>query len=260
MSELIYLYGFVPDTLPAPDQLAGIEGAPVQIMPAAGLGAVISRVPEGDYSAAPIEQKLQDLTWVAERGLEHERVVAWCVDHGQIIPAALFTLYSSAAALQNATAARAPLIHAELERLRDVREWDLKVAYDGIVLTKSALRFSDALRQVEAEMAAAPPGRKYLLKKKQADLTKGEVSRIAQEQGQRVLARVLPLSAESAILPIPQSREQLPVVLHAALLVARAQERQLVDTLRQINSEYDDSGITVSFSGPWAPYRFVRHE
>ena len=106
MADYLYLYGFVPTDAPKPDQLSGIANAPVQLLANGGIAAVISHVPADDYAPERIEQRLQDLKWVAEQGVAHERVVAWFVDHAQILPAPLFTMYSSADALRAAAAQR----------------------------------------------------------------------------------------------------------------------------------------------------------
>jgi hypothetical protein len=141
-----------------------------------------------------------------------------------------------------------------------VREWNVKVSYDAAVLSRELGRFSEAVQTLDTEIAEAAPGRKFLLEKKRADLTKSEVARAARVAGQEIVDRVTPLCVETRTLPQPQSKEALPVVLHAALLVRREREEQVVGQLESERRELGESGVALSFSGPWAPYRFVRHE
>ncbi|HSL68587.1 MAG TPA: GvpL/GvpF family gas vesicle protein, partial [Longimicrobiales bacterium] len=206
-----------------------------------------------------VERQLQDLTWVAEQGIAHERVVAWFVDHTQILPASLFTLYSTGQSLKAAAAARGDVIAAELKRLSGQREWDLKVSYDATALARAVGRFSSAVADLDRELASAAPGRKFLLESKRAELTKTEVARTAGEQAEQILTALEPLTSETRALPLPQSKEPLPVVLHAALLVARVNEEAVVARLEQERDRVAESGISVGFSGPWAPYRFVHY-
>ena len=77
---------------------------------------MISRVPGGEYAPAAVESRLRDPTWVADHGVRHERVIAWFVDHAQILPARLLSLYSSPAALAEAAAGQAARIAGELDR------------------------------------------------------------------------------------------------------------------------------------------------
>ena len=92
MSDFLYLYGFVPPATPAPTDLTGIAGSPIELLSSGDVKAVVGRVPAQDYAPDRIEDRLQDLKWVAEQGVAHERVVAWFVDHAQILPAPLFTM------------------------------------------------------------------------------------------------------------------------------------------------------------------------
>ena len=259
--SLVYLYGFVPAQLnEAPRRLAGVQGAPVEVLPLGRINAMISKVEPADFSQQSIERHLQDLGWVAARGAEHEAVVAWCVDEAQILPAPLFTLYSSTSVLESSAREQEAFIVGELERLRDQREWDLKVSYNAQQLADHANRFSAAVREIEAEIAAATPGKRYLLERKRGDITKAEVTRVAREQAERVFEVARQHAGDSANMPLPATRDQLPVVLYAALLVRRAQEAEFIAALEQQTEQYRESGIEVAFSGPWAPYRFVQRD
>ena len=261
MSDLVYLYGFVSSPFEAStESLAGIDGRPVELLDLGGVAAVVSRVDARLYGSERVEQKLQDLGWVAEQGVSHERVVAWFVDRAQILPASLFTLYSSVDALQKSAALQHETIAFELNRLNHQREWDLKVAYDASLLGRHAARYSDTLRQMDDEIASAAPGRRYLLERKRGELTKKEVSRIARDQAQQIVDSLRPFSTELRTLPIPQSAEDLPVIVHAALLVHRDREAAVVRLIEKARKEIDAVGFSISFSGPWAPYRFVQHE
>jgi hypothetical protein len=261
VSDLVYLYGFVPAPFPGlTEPLAGIDGRAVELADVDGITAVVSRVNAGDYGSDRIESRLQDLAWVAEQGVAHERVVAWFVDRTQILPASLFTLYSSADAVRRSAVAQHDTILSELRRLDGQREWDLKVAYDAGLLARHAVRFSDALKKLDDEVAAAAPGKRYLLERKRNELARKEVSRIARDQAQHIVEAAGRHSTEVLNLPIPQSAEELPVVLHAALLVHRDRETAVVREIEAARKEVDSAGFSISFSGPWAPYRFVQHE
>jgi Gas vesicle synthesis protein GvpL/GvpF len=259
--DLIYLYGFAPAGVHAPtNELSGISDQPIELLETNGLTAIISRVDEDTYGSQQIEERLEDLGWVAQQGLAHERVVAWFVDLAQIIPASLFTLYSSQRALESSIASQRSVIGAELQRLAGQREWDVKVSYDASALAEHSGNYSEAVRKLDEEIKTAPPGRKYLLERKRTDLAKSEVIRVARELGQQIFEQATPICTDAITLPIPQTGEHLPVVLHAAMLVARDREAELVERLERARDESQSNGVHVTFSGPWAPYRFVRHE
>ena len=257
MSDFVYLYGFVPPDAPVPDGLLGIADQHVERVEAGDVHAVVSNVPAAVYAPEQVEARLKDLQWVAEQGIAHERVVAWFVDHSQILPAPLFTMYSSRAALLEASAQRNAELDAELKRLRGHREWDVKVFFDETAMQANAAKVSDKVAQLDREIAAAPAGRGYLLQRKRADLLKSEVQHAAHRRALAVLEAVKANVADTRTLPLPRTEDVLPVVLHAALLVRTEQEASVVATLQAQTKELKSLGMDLSFSGPWAPYRYT---
>ena len=261
MSDFVYLYGFVPPDAPAPEALAGIAERSVHIVPAGDVGAVVSSVPADVYAPEMVEEALKNLQWVAEQGVAHERVVAWFVDHSQILPVPLFTMYSTSNALERAVAEKKDELRSELARLHGHREWDVKVFFDETVMQANAGGLSDRVAQIDREIAEAGAGRAYLLQKKRADLLKSEVLHAAHNRAVAVLDAIKPDVTETRTLPLPRTDDVLPVVLHAALLVRVANEARVIETLETQTRQLKQVGMDLSFSGPWAPYRFTgEHE
>ena len=261
MSEYLYLYGFVPVGGRKPEHISGVNESSVEIIEIDDIAAAVSHVPADEYAPELLEPRLQDLQWVAAQGVAHERVVAWFVDESQILPAALFTMYSSIDALRQAASDRRKELNAEMQRLRGKREWDLKISFDERVIQQHAAEISENVAALDAEIADAPAGRKYLLQKKRADLLKAEVRQAAHRRAVDVINAVNALVVDTRTLPIPRTTEELPVVLHAALLVTTELEKSLVERLEAEARGLRAVGMDLNFSGPWAPYRFMgEHE
>jgi hypothetical protein len=259
VTDVIYLYGFAPAGAPTPPAaLAGIGGGVVELVDADGVRAIVTRLPPAEYGADIIESRLDDLGWVGEQGLAHERVVLWFVDQTDILPARLFSLYADEAALLGALADRANHIRAELERLAGRREWNLKAAYDKAELGRHGSEVSDELRRMDAEIEAAAPGRRYLLERRRADVLKREVGVSARRLANGLLDGLRPMAEAVHVLPLPAAgAEGGTVVLAAALLVRREAEAKLRAEAGRRIGELEALGMQVSFSGPWAPYRFL---
>lgn len=258
MSDYLYLYGFVPADAPQPAEITGINEAAVELLAVgSGLQAVISHVPANVYATEVIDERLQDLQWVAEQGVAHERVVAWFVDRGQILPVSLLTMYSSPEALQTSVYEQEAELLDNMQRLRGLREWDLKVSFDERRLLENAARISERVAELDQEIAAAPAGKAYLLQKKRADVLKTEVRHAAHNRAVDVLNATRTLAVQTRNLPLPRAADSLPVVLHAALLVRIEHEKDLVAILEEQAGQLRTVGMDVSFSGPWAPYRFI---
>lgn len=259
MSDVVYLYGFVPvGTAAPPAALAGVADAPVRLVDAGAVLAVVSRLPAADWSGGAVEARLQDLQWVGAQGLAHERVVLWFVDHADILPARLFSLHSDESALRAAIAPAAARIARQLASLAGRREWNLKVAYDAAELERHGGEVSDELRRIDAELADAAPGRKYLLQRRRADVQKREVSRAARRLAAELLAALEQHAEAARTLPLPDgAAEQGAVVLNAALLVERTAEVRLREQADARIAALASLGIQATLTGPWAPYRFL---
>jgi hypothetical protein len=257
VSDYVYLYGFVPPDAPAPQHLAGIDDRIVTLTRVGDLNAAISMVSAEDYAPARIEARLQELPWVAQQGIAHERVVAWFVDNSEILPAPLFTMYSSSDAMADEAGARASEVAAEMQRLRGLREWDLKISFNEKALQQHAAEVSDKVAEIDREIAGAPAGRGYLLQKKRADILKTEIRQAAHRKAVDVLNGLIGAAVQTRSLPLPRDAESLPVVLYAALLVRKDQQQIVVERLENSARELRAIGMDLTFSGPWAPYRFM---
>lgn len=260
MSDLIYLYGWIPGERGAQiDALRGIADRDVQLVPCGGALAAISRVPADQYDAEQIESRLGDLSWLGEHGLAHERVVAALVDQTTVVPARLFTLFSGDAALATECTERGDWIRQTLARLDGLREWDLKVSYDSSKMLETIGDSSDEVAALDRELAQATPGRRYLLQKQRDDVARGAVRKAVGRLGDEVLDSLAAVATEVKRVPQPSNAEpgELPVILAAALLVAREREDALRERLATESQRLAARGVSLSCAGPWAAYRFI---
>lgn len=254
---VVYLYGFVPADTTLPDAgLVGLGDADVRLLDTAGARAAYSLVPAAEYGPDHVESRLDDLEWVSKQGVRHEQVVAWFVDHVQILPARLFTLFSGTAALEERAAERADEIAANLERFGGLREWDLKVSYRADQLAAAMGALSDEIAALDSRIRDSSPGKRFLLEKKREALARAEVEEAARRTAQTLLEAAAEHAEEVRVVSSPRT-EGAPVVLNAALLLPQEAEATVRDAVRSRAGELEALGIDVSYSGPWAPYRFL---
>jgi hypothetical protein len=258
MSDAVYLYGFVqPAVADPPTTLAGISGRRVELVDLGGVRAAVSSVPAEAFAPERMEERVHDLEWVGEQGALHERVVTWFVDHGGIVPVRLLTLYSTAGALRDSVEGQRDVLARQLERLRDLREWDLKVSYDPHALADHLQEVSEEVARLQQEIDQSSPGRRYLLERKRSQLVTEETSRIAGQLAADLHAKLGELSREARRLPIPRERSDLPVVLSGAYLVELGREGDLGRVAAQEVARLGPLGLDARLTGPWAPYRFL---
>jgi hypothetical protein len=258
VSEVIYLYGFVPAGSPAPpESVRGLEHGAVELVEAGGFLAAVGRLPAGEYTEETVQARLREVPWVADRAVAHERVVAWFVDHSEIVPARLLTLYSSEAALREAASADGDRVASLLERFRGQREWDLKVSYRPAELTRHLGEISAEVAELDGQIAAAAPGRRFLLARKREDVVRTELTRAARDAAAGLLEALRPHALDTLRLPAPGGEAELPVALNAALLVRTGDAPALRSAAAERTPSLEAHGFAVVLSGPWAPYRFM---
>ncbi len=257
----VYLFGFVPrETRTPPASVAGLDGAPVRVLELDGFAAAVADVDAERYGGPALEARLKDLSWVARQGAAHEKVVTWYADHATILPARLFTIFSSEDVLRAEARGRAEEIAGRLERFRDLREWDLKVHYDAGTLVEHLAELSESARVAREELRAASPGRRYLLERKHEEESRREAGRVARREARALLDELRPLAEDAAELELPRRADELPVVLSAALLVRVDRAEGLRARAEERLGALERRGIHARLTGPWAPYRFVERE
>lgn len=261
MTRVVYVYGFVaPDAPPPPDDLVGVAGRPVETIEIEGLVAAVSRVPEDEFGETELQDRTRDLEWIGREGARHERVVTWFVDRSTILPARFLTLHSGEEALRNSVAERAADLRARIRELDGLREWDLKIGYDAERLAGSLGSVSEAVAELDRELEEAAPGRRYLLERKRSQVVQEQLGDEARRLAREVLDALRPLARDDVIVPPPREAGELPVVLNAALLLPRDGEDEARRRADEAADRLAPLGMSVTYSGPWAPYRFVEED
>ncbi|WP_238697567.1 GvpL/GvpF family gas vesicle protein, partial [Streptomyces sp. E2N166] len=76
MTGLRYVYAVCrPFGAALQSQLAGVAGDPPRLLAHGGLVAVVSHVPEGDFSEEALRGHLEDLDWLAGTARAHQQVI-----------------------------------------------------------------------------------------------------------------------------------------------------------------------------------------
>jgi hypothetical protein len=237
-----------------------VEGAPVRLVRLARIAGVVSDVPAAIYADEALDARLEDLAWVGERGLAHERVLDWFADRGAVLPSALLSLHRGEERLRGRLEEDEPRLAAQVEALRGRREWGLKLWRHDAVLDEHLAELSPALQALAAEMEAAPPGRAFLLGKKRDALQAEELKRLSVRVVHAVFDSLRERADGSASVPIPPApgRGERALVLHAAFLVTEEGFAAFQKRLGELAGEFQPYGFEFEFTGPWPPYHFAQ--
>ena len=278
MSETLrYLYAITDAraaALIAASEPRGIEGASVEPLVEGPLLAATSVVPASDYEEGPLNEHLQDLDWLAPRAAAHQDVNSKLLEiTGAVLPLAFGAIYRGPDGVRSLLCSRAGELRDRLRSVEGRAEWIVSVERDqdlggatrplrvrgplppGPLPLRPPAPDSEALRQLDAEIVSAPPGRAFLLGKRRDEVLREERrardAAIAEETaaaveaiGERVYRE--PLIDDPAI----------SAVARFSVLAGRGREAELGDAVRRLGATGISRGYRVRLSGPWPAYRF----
>lgn len=235
--KVLYLYGVTRASGPPP-QAPGVDGsASVEAVPCSGLTCWVSRVDGREYGA-DLERNIENLDWLAEASVRHQRVVAELARERTILPARFGTVFLTEKTLAADVARRKKDMESALRRLADADEWGVKV-----------FRVE---RPVQAAMSAAT-GRDYL-SQKAALLKPAGSPQVAPEI--RELAAALSKVAADAVPAGKVSSGQRGLEWQASFLVRRADRKKWDEVLARYARRWGYER-RIECTGPWPPYSFV---
>ena len=252
-----YLYCLVRD-----EDRPSLDGAPAGL-PAAGpprlldgrdgLWMVACDAPLPDYGEASIEAGLDDLAWVSDRAVAHERIVehllapllAGEAPRRALVPLKLFTLFAD-------DARALAWLDAERERLAGLCE---RLA--GRVELGARVRFDveRARREAEAADAAPATGTDFLrAKRRRRDALQDAAPRAA-EAAAGAFAELAEAAEDARRREVPEGATA--VLLDAAFLVPASRVADFEAVVERAAARLAETTCELTLTGPWPPYHFV---
>lgn len=245
-----YLYCVIKSARrPAPAQAApGLDGAtPPQVYEVdRGLWLAAAEVPLDRYGPGRLEARLQDLDWVAAAAVGHELVVEQFSRRATatVIPAKLFTMFSSVEKAIADVARRRASIDRVMKRIAGCEEW-------GIRITRRAGL------PATGDGSPSSSGTAFLAAKKAARDAASH-ARLAAVAAAEHAFRALERRARDA-----RSRERRaepgsnPPILEAAFLVTASARAKFKAEARRQAAACETAGVDLALTGPWPAYNFV---
>jgi hypothetical protein len=243
---VLWVYGVVPAGSQESPADKGVDGHPVRLHRHAGVGALVSRLPQDRFSETALKARLEDLDDLEILARAHEAVLEAAMASGAVVPFRLCTIYSSAEPLNAMLEREAPALTAALERLAGSQELGVK-AFLG---TPAAVT------------AAGTPesGTEYLSRRRE----RRDAAESARESAEEVVAEIharLSERAAAAALSRPQDRRlsgrEAEMVLNAAYLVPIEGADAFRRVVEELGREHERDGLQLELTGPWPPYHFV---
>lgn len=245
---ILYVYAIGRAGHPLPEGVEAVDGV--------GLTAFFAPVDEVEYSQPVIDARSKDVEWLGAIGYRHQSVMNALSHGGTIVPLRAFTLFKTHASLKHYLEENREQFEKILERVDGKQEWTLRIEFDPERWRDALSKRVESLAALETEIAAAAPGKAFLLKKKLDD----ERKRASREAEQQVAAEV-----EQAVLDklsceaVAESRERRDGAFpQINVLIPRDEEARLQELHQELETRYGDEGVTLALTGPWPPYTFAQ--
>ena len=240
--------------------IEGMEaGASARLLEVGGLRAVVSDVGE-EFDEAQLNARIRDLDWLSPRAVRHHDVVDQVYARCKLLlPLTFGAIFHSKDSLRQRLAAQQRELLAALERLRGREQWDLKLSRDEATFASRLGEHSPELRQAEDQLAAKPPGTRFLLEKKIQTLQAREAQRIAAAVRKDVHANLSGQAVEAHRdqLASPPQAQPVRLEMKSAYLIEEATADGIKLAVGTLSEKYAPLGYELDLSGPWPAFSFA---
>lgn len=244
-----YVYGLTWDaSARALDIAAGVDDAPVEMVGAGPIAAVVSPMASTESWGVRGDGDV-DLDVLAPRARRHEWVLEQMLEHGAVLPLRFGVLYPSLDPLRQTLNDRRSALEEALRSLYEHSEWGLTV---------SAEKGGEPRPLSLVHSSSSMEGRDYLVRRRADRLAEeerdGETARVVD----RLHETLMGLSADARVHPGgPRGTNQGRLVLRASYLVPEAGSGAFrAAAEEQLSAAPPYLRLTGELTGPWPAYHF----
>jgi Gas vesicle synthesis protein GvpL/GvpF len=253
-STAVYLYCLVraarkPSLARVPPGLPGATRPQAHKLSGA-IWLIAADVPLDTYDPAQLEPRLHDLEWVSAIAIAHEAVVEHFsrATTAVVVPATLFTMFSSMDKAMADVAARRPTIERAMRHIAGSEEWGVRIT-----------------RRPAAAAATAGAGRPasgaaFLTAKKQARDAAATSRAAAIAAADTAFERLTRHARDAHRRPRRQEPGSNPPILEGAFLVTAAKRARFKAEAQRQSTLCASAGADMTLTGPWPAYHFIASE
>lgn len=212
----------------------------VEAIPCSGLLCWVTCI-SSDF-VADIERRMEDLEWLAEASVLHQRAVSAIGASTELLPARFGTVFLNEASLQKHIDSRKKALLSTFKKVAGAEEWGVKV-------------FVTAPAASQAAAFTAASGQDYLRQKAKALAAQNSRRSAPDAETERLAAALKRVSR--AVAPTGKvSGAQPGLQWQASFLLPRVKRKQWDTVLKRFAQRWGDTK-RIECTGPWPPYSFV---
>lgn len=240
--KVLYLYAITREQVTPVPVVPAVDGAAaLEAIDCGGLICWVSRVNRTDY-ADNLSANMENLDWLAEASVRHQRVVAAIANKTEVLPTRFGTVFLTKSSLQADIQSRRRTLESDFQRIRDSDEWGVKVfgVQPKVAPPKSGARTGKDYLKAKAA----------LLQRRPTKGTDADLIRFEEE-----LKRVAVETAAGGKI----SGGQRGLQWQTSLLLRRDDRKRFEALLKKFSKEWADVR-KIEATGPWPPYSFVTRQ
>jgi hypothetical protein len=242
-----WVYGVMDGAVAGPPECGGVdERHRAELLHHAGLAALLSAVPRGEFDQAALEQSLEDLDRLEMLARRHERVLDEALRSGPVVPFRMCTIYESADHVRRMLEAEHRALAEALGRLSGMVEWGVKAYVAASAATPA--------------VASPASGTEYLARKHH-ERDAADRARRATDATAEVIHARLSAQAADAVLSRPHdpslSGRPEEMILNAAYLVPDSRVARFRILVGDLARRHAADGLVLQLTGPWPAYHFA---
>ncbi len=232
----------------------GIDDNKVFTIPSKDIAAVVHSCKAEAYTTRDNEKAKE---WI----LTHNYVIDRASKQfGTVLPFAFNCLIrGNNETIQNWINRNYKKLRGELDRVKDKAEYSVQIFYDQDRLVNDLVSSDQGLKELKEKAEKMPEGTAYMFQRqfelKLKDAVSMKTSTLAADFSFKIKEHVEEMKVEGKILQVPEKYKDKKLIVTLSCLVHKDRVEKLGEVLDWINRR---DGFAVRFTGPWAPFSFVR--
>jgi len=231
----------------------GIDKAQVYTIPHNDIAAVVHVCPPKPYESKDEERVKR---WV----FTHNYIIDQATKRfGMVLPFSFDSIVKGDdGAVEGWLSENYSRFKGELERLKGKSEHTVQIFCDASLLARRIEKDNQEIGWLAEDIKVAPKGKAHLLERKLQKMIREAVAAQVRDWSKKFHGQIeehVEEAREERSRFVPERFKDKKLVLGLSCLVSDGKVEKLGEVLRQINEQ---EGFSVRFTGPWAPFSFVR--
>jgi hypothetical protein len=214
------------------------------------LCAIVSDVPEQEFSQAAIDKNFKDMQWLSQNAPKHELVVDFVRGKTTIVPMKFCTIFKSKEKVVKLLEEKYADLKENLERLHGKVEMGVKL-YADFESMKTKINSSE-IEKLELEKRTKTPGMAYFVQQKIDTLIKDKANAIVNDATKSIF------STYHYAIDFRKNHliKEKDLVLNSVFLINKVDVEKFNQDVGSIRGNFPALGVKTI--GPFTPYNFVK--